>query len=722
MPRVIGYADPLSVAPGEPIRFMVGTLDGPRRYRAEVVRLVCGDTGPGGPGLKTVRLPTSIEGEHDGTPQLIDAGSYAIVEHPEAFGALGRFTLQAFIQPTLVPVRPSPRRQVVMGTWAEDRGSGFALMLDETGALAFLIGAAPVSTGTPLTARRWYHVAASVDLAAGTVTLRQTPLADHAPSLEQPVAITTAIRAAPGPAGDFFIGAARKAVEDGRLRTTWHFNGKIDRPSLLAGEHPIGLWDFAADVATDRVTDRSPNHLHGRTVNAPKRAVTGHNWDGSEMDWRRAPHQYGAIHFHDDDLYDAGWRPTLTMTVPTDARSGVYALRLEADGGPEFWVVFYVRPPRGGSRARAAFLASTATYLCYSNYRMRMRPGPAELFIGALPIVDTTDLLLMHHPALGASTYDTHSDGSGVCHVSRLRPIVNVRPTGRLWNLFLDLCLLDWLEAHEQRYDVITDDDLHTEGLPLLDGYSVVLTGCHPEYVSREMMEALAAYLGRGGRLMYMGGNGFYWRVSYPRAHPGMIEMRRAEDGTRAWVESVGEYYHGSTGEYGGLWRRQGRAPNTLVGVGFVAQGFDRSSYYRRTAASRDPRARFIFDGVQDEVLGDFGVAWGGAAGLELDAFNPALGSPPWALVVASSEDHSNAFQLVNEEINVSFAGADGRFSPAVRADMVFYEHPGGGAVFSTGSIAYVGSLAHKGYDNNISRLTLNVLRRFLDPAPFAMP
>ena len=722
MPRVIGYADPLSVAPGEPIRFMVGTLDGPRRYRAEVVRLVCGDTGPGGPGLKTVRLPTSIEGEHDGTPQLIDAGSYAIVEHPEAFGALGRFTLQAFIQPTLVPVRPSPRRQVVMGTWAADRGSGFALMLDETGALAFLIGAAPVSTGTPLTARRWYHVAASVDLAAGTVTLRQTPLADHAPSLEQPVAITTAIRAAPGPAGDFFIGAARKAVEDGRLRTTWHFNGKIDRPSLLAGEHPIGLWDFAADVATDRVTDRSPNHLHGRTVNAPKRAVTGHNWDGSEMDWRRAPHQYGAIHFHDDDLYDAGWRPTLTMTVPTDARSGVYALRLEADGGPEFWVVFYVRPPRGGPRARAAFLASTATYLCYSNYRMRMRPGPAELFIGALPIVDTTDLLLMHHPELGASTYDTHSDGSGVCHVSRLRPIVNVRPTGRLWNLFLDLCLLDWLEAHEQRYDVITDDDLHTEGLPLLDGYSVVLTGCHPEYVSREMMEALAAYLGRGGRLMYMGGNGFYWRVSYPRAHPGMIEMRRAEDGTRAWVESVGEYYHGSTGEYGGLWRRQGRAPNTLVGVGFVAQGFDRSSYYRRTAASRNPRARFIFDGVQDEVLGDFGVAWGGAAGLELDAFNPALGSPPWALVVASSEDHSNAFQLVNEEINVSFAGADGRFSPAVRADMVFYEHPGGGAVFSTGSIAYVGSLAHKGYDNNISRLTLNVLRRFLDPAPFAMP
>ena len=87
-----------------------------------------------------------------------------------------------------------------------------------------------------------------------------------------------------------------------------------------------------------------------------------------------------------------------------------------------------------------------------------------------------------------------------------------------------------------------------------------------------------------------------------------MIEMRRAEDGTRAWVEAVGEYYHSSTGEYGGLWRRQGRAPNALAGVGFVAQGFDRSSYYRRTAASRDPRARFIFEGIEDEILGDFGI------------------------------------------------------------------------------------------------------------------
>ncbi|HEX6013578.1 MAG TPA: hypothetical protein VFY87_17605, partial [Geminicoccaceae bacterium] len=40
-----------------------------------------------------------------------------------------------------------------------------------------------------------------------------------------------------------------------------------------------------------------------------------------------------------------------------------------------------------------------------------------------------------------------------------------------------------------------------------------------------------------------------------------------------------------------------------------------------------------------------------------------------------------------------------------------------GGAVFSTGSIAYAGSLSWNGYDNNVCRLTSNVLRRFADPA-----
>ena len=40
---------------------------------------------------------------------------------------------------------------------------------------------------------------------------------------------------------------------------------------------------------------------------------------------------------------------------------------------------------------------------------------------------------------------------------------------------------------------------------------------------------------------------------------------------------------------------------------------------------------------------------------------------------------------------------------------------PAGGAVFSTGSITFCGSLPHNGYDNSISKILANVLDRFLD-------
>ena len=60
-----------------------------------------------------------------------------------------------------------------------------------------------------------------------------------------------------------------------------------------------------------------------------------------------------------------------------------------------------------------------------------------------------------------------------------------------------------------------------------------------------------------------------------------------------------------------------------------------------------------------------------------------------------------------------------GTQSPLVRADLVFFETPKGGGVFSVSSIAWMGSLSHNDYDNNVSRITENVLRRFSDPAPF---
>jgi N,N-dimethylformamidase len=249
----------------------------------------------------------------------------------------------------------------------------------------------------------------------------------------------------------------------------------------------------------------------------------------------------------------------------------------------------------------------------------------------------------------------------------------------------------------------------------------VVLTGTHPEYHSKAMSDAMLAWQEQGGRLMYLGANGWYWRIAWHPTLPGVIEVRRAEDGIRTWAAEPGEYYHSFTGEFGGLWRRNGRPPNVVVGLGFSAQGFDLSSYYRRRPGSHDPRAAFIFAGVDDEIIGDFGLIGGGAAGLELDRADQALGTPPNLLVLASSENHTDLFLVVTEEVGVMTPDLSGSQSELVRADLAFYETPSGGAVFSTGSIAWCGSLSHNGYANNVARITSNVLRRFLDPTPFAV-
>jgi N,N-dimethylformamidase len=53
---------------------------------------------------------------------------------------------------------------------------------------------------------------------------------------------------------------------------------------------------------------------------------------------------------------------------------------------------------------------------------------------------------------------------------------------------------------------------------------------------------------------------------------------------------------------------------------------------------------------------------------------------------------------------------------------MTFIETPNGCAVFSVGSIAWCASLPHNGWQNNIARISQNVVHRFLDPRTFYMP
>jgi N,N-dimethylformamidase len=277
-----------------------------------------------------------------------------------------------------------------------------------------------------------------------------------------------------------------------------------------------------------------------------------------------------------------------------------------------------------------------------------------------------------------------------------------------------DTHILGWLEAKGLAFDIITDEDLDDEGAPLLASYRTVLTGSHPEYHTLGTLDALQTYTETGGKLVYLGGNGFYWRIARDRKLPHLFELRRAESGVRAWAAEPGEYYHALDGQLGGLWRRNRRAPQMLVGIGFVGQGAFESTHYRRLPASRDPAHAWIFEGVEEEVIGDYGLSGGGAAGFELDRSDPTLGTPENAVILAQSEDEPASFGMVPEELLSPMRALSGGLPKnEMRAEIVYFDKPGGGAVFSVGSITFCGSLWRNGFEGPISRILENVVRRF---------
>jgi N,N-dimethylformamidase len=460
----------------------------------------------------------------------------------------------------------------------------------------------------------------------------------------------------------------------------------------------------------------------GRLVNMPARAMTGSNWEGTEVNPSRAPEQYGAVHFHDDDLDDARWDADATWTVPEDFPSGSFAARLDADGCRTEYIPFFVRPHAGKRTADVALLIPTFTYLAYANERLIASGLAGGILPEALDGTDYADDLLGAHPEWAASLYDVHSDGSGVCFSSRLRPIPNMRPGYRFWSTggteryASDLYLIDWLDNQGIKVDVFTDEDLHHDGITLLEGYKCVMTGCHPEYVSDQMLDALEGYVADGGRLMYLGGNGFYWVTTLAPGKPHVVEVRRGFNGTRAWESRPGEAYHSTTGELGGLWRYRGRNPNHFVGVGFTSQSDSHhpAAGYDRLPDSHRPEAAFVFEGVgDDEVIGDFGLINDGAAGYEIDRWDPEHGQPEVCLRLATSQGrHDETYLLVVEDQGFTIVENNGTNSDRIRADMV-YNQVGAGEVFSVGSCNWCASLSHNGYENNVSRITGNVLRHF---------
>jgi N,N-dimethylformamidase len=687
MVPLIGYLDRLSARPGEAIAVKVSSqLAAP--YTADLVRIIHADPNPAGPGMKLEPTPSGCAGSYKSRAQPVSPGSYGVVDAQLAVPEGGAIRLR--VQPGLLK---APQPVLALGALVL-RVSAEGARLEQ--------GDAMVAVAAPMLERCWYEITAVFK--AGQVTLTQTALQTSWGVADS----GQATGAAALPAGDTLLFAADP--DGGR------FDGRIEDPAILGPDGAVAAgWDFAAGIGTDRISGTHP----GRLVNLPTRGIRGSRWTGGEMDWKHAPGEYAAIHFHADDLYDCEWETDFSIDLPDGMRSGVYGIRLRS-GAHEDIIPFFVLPPRGTVTAPVAYLAATFTYQAYANHARFNFDAPFRARAagwGATP----------HNPEdhleYGGSTYNRHPDGTGVSLSSLRRPVLNLRPGFLTFNdqkgsglrhFSADSHLTDWLEAIGQGFDVITDHDLHREGVGLLAGYKCVLTGSHPEYHTPQTLDGLQAYVGQGGRLCYLGGNGFYWRIAVSDGIPDVLEVRRAEGGIRAWDAAPGEAYHQLDGGYGGLWRRLGRPPQKLAGVGFSSQGLFEGSYYRRLPASFDPAVAWILDGVEGDTLGDYGLSGGGAAGFELDRADKRLGTPPNTVILARSEAHQAHFVAVPEELLSHVNTVTGEAPrDLIRAEIVYFETIEGGAVFATGSITFCGSLSHDGYASGVSRMLRNVVERF---------
>ncbi|MFN3937046.1 MAG: N,N-dimethylformamidase beta subunit family domain-containing protein [Gemmobacter sp.] len=752
--RIHGYCTPWSVRPGEGIRFMV-SAEGVTEIRAMLVRLVHGDENPEGPGFVEEEIPGAVPELLHVRRQFTQKGSFAEVPGFETRDpAGGSFTIAAFVWPTA----PGKRRQTMLGRWDIHGSRGWALGIDPEGHLEFWLGNGrdvdQVRAEVPLIPRSWYFVAASFDAATRSARLVQLgrvgryngrlgPVVPY--DYDSLVSATMKLAPDPAPAEVPFLWAGASDWNDmrGRFVATL-YNGKIDRAAVWSRalseadlraiaadgqfetEGAVALWDTTAGYTDhgigDRIVDTGPHGLHAEGVNRPVRAMTGWNWQGRDDCFRLNPSQYGGVHFHDDMLTDCRWEPTLELTLPAALKSGVYALRLTSDGAEDH-VPFFVRAAT--PKAPIAVLMSTFTYLAYANEHLAYEAPIAQAITAHTPILTRQDIDFVKLNEFGLSTYDHHSDGAGCCYSSWLRPILNIRPRYRSsamgfpWALPADLSLIWWLENAGYDYEILTDHDLHAEGAAALEPYRVVINVTHPEYYSERMMDATEDYLTRGGRLIYAGGNGYYWVSGLREGAPEVMEVRKLDTGSRAWQAEAGEGYLASTGERSGLWRARGRAPQKIVGVGFTAEGMDRSTFFERMPDSFHRRVAWMFEGIgPDEKIGDSGLGLGGAAGIEIDRYDLALGTPPHTLLIAMAEGFSDNYPLVSEEITYAFPGRGGTQDPQVRADVTWFTTANHGACLSIGSIAWSMALPVNGGRNTAARFMKNVLDALQRPGP----
>lgn len=370
--------------------------------------------------------------------------------------------------------------------------------------------------------------------------------------------------------------------------------------------------------------------------------------------------------------WDNGSGTSHRQTIEAPERSGLYYFHARTAAGEFCSFPLVVAPQRPS--APIAVLASTNTWNAYNPFGGRSNYILASRMIET-PIVNAkTDLPRYRLPQYGewdADAYEPLSfdrpepanqvgeheectdpiEGRSECHLAPAE-----------WRT------LAWLEREGFDYDLYADYQLH-DGTLALDAYRALILNVHPEYWSAAMYRAAKEWVfERGGRLIYLGGNGINCEVEFlPDGAMRCLNRWDPERESRFHTRSESEA--------------------NLLGVVYSDPGAMTVAPYEVI----EP-AHWAFAGLGlcrgdrfgertlHERYGD------GASGHETDKITPH--SPPQTKLLARG-------------LNPDEGGAH----------MVHFTTPSGGEVFSAGSITYPTALL---CDTKISQITRNVMRHML--------
>jgi len=367
--------------------------------------------------------------------------------------------------------------------------------------------------------------------------------------------------------------------------------------------------------------------------------------------------------------------------VAAPERSGLYYFRASTASGRQFsfpWVVAPAKP-----QAAMAVLASNITWNAYNNFGGRSNYIHAD----GLPPTPTVNARAELKRYSDAGHFTWSADSYPPLSFDRPEPFNHIDFGEKITDPIEDrqAChlapaewrLVGWLEKHGFAYDYYAETQLD-DGTLDLTKYRVLVLVVHPEYWTRRMYERVKRWVfEEGGRLIYLGGNGLNCEVELRPDH-SMVCLNGKLGGLT--VEGLGGH------ESRFAMRHESEA--NLLGCVFTPAGAMTGAPYRVLDS-----IHWAFAGTGLRAGGTFGEKSlhmrcpGGASGHETDKVSPS--SPKNVKVIAKGMNPDNG-----------------------GADMLTFETPSGGMVFSVGSINYVASLP---VDEKVSKVNENVLRKFLE-------